>query len=60
MPEQSPLLRLPAEAGSADDRGWAPISGGRKGAEGLNIWDVMHGNIDKNLLRLHDAQAKAE
>ena len=26
----------------------------------MNIWDVMHGNIDKNLLRLHDAQAKAE
>lgn len=26
----------------------------------MNIWDVLHGNIDKNLLRLLDAQAQAE
>lgn len=26
----------------------------------MSIWAVMHQNIDKNLLRLHDAQAKAE
>ena len=26
----------------------------------MSIWDVMHGNIDKNLLRLLNAQAQAE
>ena len=26
----------------------------------MNIWYVLHGNIDKNLLRLLDAQAQAE
>lgn len=26
----------------------------------MNVWNILHGNIDKNLLRLLDAQAKAE
>ena len=26
----------------------------------MNVWNILNGNIDKNLLRLHDAQAKAE
>ena len=26
----------------------------------MNVWDILHWDIDKNLLRLHDAQAQAE
>lgn len=26
----------------------------------MNVWNILNGNIDKNLLRLLDAQAQAE
>lgn len=26
----------------------------------MNVWNILHGNIDKNLLRLLNAQAQAE
>lgn len=60
MPELGALVRIPAEKGKANGSRRAHLHRGRKGAEGMKLWAVLHRNINKNLLRLLTAQAQAE